>query len=276
MGDRLKQSPSLLYKYLNLKSTMKIKHFFLILLCLSLGLSAGAKNKTKVIAHRGYWKIEGSAQNSIKSLEEADRIKVYGTEFDVHLTADNEAIVFHDNKVNDIKVQEVNYDKLKDIQLANGEKIPTLDQYLQKGKKLKKAKLIFELKSHATPQRDREAAAFILNKIKEYKLQKKTEYIAFSLEAAKEIIRLDKKAKVSYLNGELSPKELKSLGFAGLDYNYNVIKKHPEWVKEAKDLNLTVNVWTVNTAEQMQEMIALGVDYITTDYPELLQQELKK
>ncbi len=276
MGDCLKQSPSLLYKYLNLKSTMKIKNFFLILLCLSLGLSAGAKNKTKVIAHRGYWKIEGSAQNSIKSLEEADRIKVYGSEFDVHLTADNEAIVFHDNKVNDIKVQEVNYDKLKDIQLANGEKIPTLDQYLQKGKKLKKAKLIFELKSHATPQRDREAAAFILNKIKEYKLQKKTEYIAFSLEAAKEIIRLDKKAKVSYLNGELSPKELKSLGFAGLDYNYNVIKKHPEWVKEAKDLDLTVNVWTVNTAELMQEMIALGVDYITTDYPELLQQELKK
>ena len=77
MGDCLKQSPSLLYKYLNLKSTMKIKNFFLILLCLSLGLSAGAKNKTKVIAHRGYWKIEGSAQNSIKSLEEADRIKVY-------------------------------------------------------------------------------------------------------------------------------------------------------------------------------------------------------
>ena len=132
MGDCLKQSPSLLYKYLNLKSTMKIKNFFLILLCLSLGFAAGAKSKTKVIAHRGYWKIEGSAQNSIKSLEEADRIKVYGTEFDVHLTADNEAIVFHDNKVNDIKVQEVNYDKLKDIQLANGEKIPTLDQYLQK------------------------------------------------------------------------------------------------------------------------------------------------
>ena len=106
---------------------MKIKNFFLILLCLSLGFAAGAKSKTKVIAHRGYWKIEGSAQNSIKSLEEADRIKVYGSEFDVHLTADNEAIVFHDNKVNDIKVQEVNYDKLKDIQLANGEKISTLD-----------------------------------------------------------------------------------------------------------------------------------------------------
>lgn len=40
---------------------MKIKNFFLILLCLSLGFAAGAKSKTKVIAHRGYWKIEGSA-----------------------------------------------------------------------------------------------------------------------------------------------------------------------------------------------------------------------
>jgi hypothetical protein len=28
---------------------MKIKNFFLILLCLSLGLSAGAKNKTKAL-----------------------------------------------------------------------------------------------------------------------------------------------------------------------------------------------------------------------------------
>lgn len=61
------------------------------------------------------------------------------------------------------------------------------------------------------------------------------------------MIRLDKKAKVSYLNGELSPKELKELGFSGLDYQYKVMQAHPEWFKEAKELGLTVNVWTVNT-----------------------------
>ncbi|MFQ7039561.1 MAG: hypothetical protein ACLRRG_03105 [Barnesiella sp.] len=34
-----------------------------------------AEAKVKVVAHRGYWNVEGSAQNSIKSLEMADSIK---------------------------------------------------------------------------------------------------------------------------------------------------------------------------------------------------------
>ena len=38
------------------------------------------------------------------------------------------------------------------------------------------------------------------------------------------------------LNGDLSPKQLKELGFARcLDYNYKVMQKHPEWFVEAKD-----------------------------------------
>ena len=35
----------------------------------------------------------------------------------------------------------------------------------------------------------------------------------------------------------------------GLDYSLKVIKKHPEWVKQAHDLGLKVNVWTVNKEE---------------------------
>ena len=30
---------------------------------------------------------------------------------------------------------------------------------------------------------------------------------------------------------------------------------------------MTVNVWTVNTPEKAKEMLRMGVDYITTDYP---------
>ena len=44
---------------------------------------------------------------------------------------------------------------------------------------------------------------------------------------------------------------------------------------EAKEQKKIVNVWTVNKEEIMREMIALGVDYITTDEPVLLQQVLK-
>ena len=63
------------------------------------------------------------------------------------------------------------------------------------------------------------------------------------------------KRQVYYLNGELSPKELKELGAAGLDYHMGVIKKHPEWIKEAHDLGLKVNVWTVDEVEDMKWLI---------------------
>ena len=72
-----------------------LKLSLLFLLCVLMAVPVSAKRKTKVIAHRGYWKTEGSAQNSIRSLERANEIKVYGSEFDVHLTADNVPVVYH-------------------------------------------------------------------------------------------------------------------------------------------------------------------------------------
>ena len=47
---------------------------------------------------------------------------------------------------------------------------------------------------------------------KAYELAKRTDYISFNMDACKEFIRLCPKSEVSYLNGELSPMELKELG----------------------------------------------------------------
>ena len=41
-------------------------------------------------------------------------------------------------------------------------------------------------------------------------------------------------------------------------------------IKEAQALGLTVVVWTVNDDGDMQRMIALGVDGIISDYPDVL------
>jgi glycerophosphoryl diester phosphodiesterase len=232
-------------------------------LCL---LSMTAQDKVQIIAHRGYWQSRGSAQNSIAALEGADRIRVYGSEFDVHLTADNVLVVNHDGTVRDVNIQESPYSAIKDSTLANGEKIPTLREYLEAAKRTN-IRLIFELKPHATPERNREAARLSVELLKEKKLMHRTEFITFNADAGKELIRLAPEADVYYLNGNLSPKELKELGFAGLDYNYDVMRKHPEWFKQAKALGLGVNVWTVNTAERMREMIDAGADFITTDIP---------
>lgn len=56
---------------------MKIKK---ILLTSALVLSTySAIAQTQVIAHRGYWKTDGSAQNSIAALLKADSIGCYGS-----------------------------------------------------------------------------------------------------------------------------------------------------------------------------------------------------
>ena len=43
-------------------------------------------------------------------------------------------------------------------------------------------------------------------------------------------------------------------------------------VDEAHALGLTVVVWTVNTEADMRHMIALGVDGIISDYPDVLRR----
>ena len=65
---------------------MKTRKFFFACACALFALAGQAQ--TQVIAHRGFWKTEGSAQNSITALKKAAEAKVYGSEFDVQLTAD--------------------------------------------------------------------------------------------------------------------------------------------------------------------------------------------
>jgi len=242
----------------------KILYSFLFCFLLSGILLA---QTTRIIAHRGYWKTDGSAQNSIAALKKADDIKVYGSEFDVLLTSDNILVVNHDNSIFGVPIQTTPYAGFEKLRLLNGEKLPTLDEYLEAGKNLD-TKLIFELKPHDTPERNREAARLSVAAVEKLGLADRTEYITFNLDAGKELIRLTKVSPVSYLNGELSPAELKELGFAGLDYHYRVLKNNPEWIKEAHDLGLIVNVWTVNDPEMIADFAKQGVDFITTDIPE--------
>ena len=53
----------------------------------------------------------------------------------------------------------------------------------------------------------------------------------------------------------------------GIDYDVAVLRRHPEWVKQAHDLGMTVNVWTVNKLDDIRYFLSLGVDYVTTNEP---------
>ena len=232
----------------------------------------------KVIAHRGYWTAPESAQNSLASFTKADAVGVYGSEIDVWLTADNKLIVNHDRKYKgtDIDMEKSTAKEITAIVLPNGENIPTFDAYLKLVASKPDTRLILEMKSLSDYNREDLAAEKIVRELKKYKVLERTDIIAFSINACLAFKKLLPDTRIYYLNGDLPPKSIKKLGLAGIDYSMGVLRKHPQWVKEAHELGLEVNVWTVDSEEDMKYFIGLGVDYITPDYPERLQALLKK
>ena len=227
----------------------------------------GIQAQTQVIAHRGFWKTESSAQNSITALEKAAEAQLYGSEFDVLMTSDGTIVVNHDNTIEGMAIPETPFKKLKKLKIKNGEKLPTLKSYLKKGKKLD-IQLILEAKPLPTKEMEDQAIATIVKMVKKMGLEKQVEYISFSLNMCEQLAKLTPESEIAYLNGDIAPAELKKKGINGIDYHLNVIlKKHPEWVEEAHQQGMKVNVWTVNKETDMKKLIDMKVDYITTDQP---------
>lgn len=232
--------------------------------------------QTQVIAHRGFWKTNGSAQNSIAALQKADSIGCYGSEFDVWLAADDQLVVNHDPVYKGKRMEKSPSTALTVLKLDNEESLPTLAKYLQAAKPLH-TNLILELKEHGKPERETKAVEKIIALVKEYGLENRMEYISFSLHAVKEFIRLAPAGTpVFYLNGDLSPKELKEIGGAGPDYHYSVFRRHPEWIGQSHDLGMKVNAWTVNKTNDMKWLIDRKIDFITTNEPVRLKELLEK
>lgn len=253
---------------------MKTIHVLMACACALFTLAGQAQ--TQVIAHRGFWKTEHSAQNSITALNKAAENKLYGSEFDVQLTADGVVIVNHDDTIQGFTIGKTNYDNLKGLQLKNGEILPTLADYLQAGKKQAGIQLILEIKPHKTKEQEDQIAETTVKMVKEYGLEKQVEYISFSMNICEQLTKLTPNSAIAYLKSDVAPKELKAKGINGIDYHYKAIEKHPEWVNEAHELDMKVNVWTVNSLKDIQKMIDLKVDYITTDQPLEVTDLIKK
>ncbi|MFA6677438.1 MAG: glycerophosphodiester phosphodiesterase family protein [Bacteroidales bacterium] len=251
--------------------------FFLMILGIFFFLSCENSPKTQIIAHRGYWNTTGSAQNSIKALEKADSINVYGSEFDINLTSDSVLIVCHGPSQGSIKnVQQVPYSEIAKLQLSNGEAVPTLEDYLNAEEKLKKVRLILEIKSHPTVETENYVVAKAIDMIKDHNLLEKTSFISFSLNVCKEIHKILPNADIQYLGGKFSPSELNEIGITGLDYYIGEFRKHPEWIEEAHELGLTTNAWTVSSREDLLFCINNNINFVTTNDPLLAQELIKK
>lgn len=248
-----------------------MKNFILGLAVLSTVLM---KAQTRIIAHRGYFQSQPpTTENSVKALENAQKLKVYGSEFDVRMTKDGVLVINHDEHHGKMEISETDFKELEKLKLSNGEKLPTFKEYLKQGKKDPSVKLIVEIKPAKSPEKENEIVQKAIKMIKDMKLEEQSEFISFSLNVCKEIKRIEPKFKVQYLNGELSPGQIKKEGLDGMDYHYSIFTKNPTWISEANALGLITNAWTVNDITVYKELKNQGIGFITTNIPDQLKNK---
>ena len=256
---------------------MKRIPFLIALAALSILSSCGGQSPS-IVAHRGFWKCDegGMSQNSIAALRAAQDNSFWGSECDIHLTADGEIIVNHDPTIDGIAIADTTFEALASHLLPNAERRPTLDEYLSQAGKSKTV-LVVEFKSQKSEEAEDELVSKTFARLREHGLYdpRRVAFISFSHHVCLKVAAEAPEFMNQYLNGDMAPEDLHAEGINGIDYHYDVILDHPGWVAEAHALGMDVNVWTVDDPEVAARMIELGVDAITTNEPLEIRKLLK-
>lgn len=226
------------------------------------------------IAHRGA-DGSGTNENSRASLRKALQNNYYGSETDVWMTKDHRLMVNHNPDRSEVIIRNSIYEQCKDLTIGNGEKMPTLDDFLKIMQETNSpTKLIIEIKEASGEYTYNERAAEETVKlVKKYNVQDKVEYISFSWEACLKVHELAPDAKVAFLsskNGKddiKTPSDVAAARLTGIDYSTDLMHANPGWYDQAHKLGLSVNVWTIGTKDAATTERNYGADFITANNP---------
>ena len=210
------------------------------------------RGNVRMIAHRGLSGLE--KENTCSAfVAAANREGYFGIETDVHCTADGHFVIFHDDNtrrvgLDALTIEESSFETLRALQLTDMDgkrgrsdlRIPTLEEYIGICRKYEKISVL-ELKNLFHAADIYKIAAVII-------LRRRFPGVA-----------------AQYLLDDFKPADLDTLRQhnLGLDIRYTALNR--EIVEAVHGIGEEVNCWTVNTPEDGQAMIDLGVDYITTN-----------
>ena len=227
------------------------------------------------IAHRG---ASGTApENTLAAFKKAIQIGVDAVELDLHGTADGEVVVIHDSALDRTTTHcgEVNQATLATIKSADaggwfapefvGEQVPTLGEALDCI--TEKTIAVLEIKDPLIAER-------VVANIRETGTQDRTVIISFHTTVLKTLHLLEPRIPTGWLIGNhnyhASPVELcqqlGELGSSLLNVNHQLITA--EFAYEIRRRGIALWCWTVDDITRMREMKALGVQGITSNYPE--------
>lgn len=242
----------------------------------TVGSVSDPKIKTKVVAHRCYHK--NHPQNSLEAFKATGPLGVWGAEIDVHVTTDDKLVVFHDDVIGGKTIENCTYAELPN---SNGKPLPLFEDFLMSmNADVTELNMVLEIKQGATTETNNRTVDKCMEMIDLYETQNpglkdRIVWISFNYEVCKRIVSKWPGTLVMYLgNPPTSPASCFNDGIRGIDYAGG--STSTAWIKEAHSLGMVVNVWTVNDSMEMMKFIGKGVDYITTDNPDVLKTLIEK
>ena len=229
------------------------------------------KGKTLAIAHRGLSGIE--CENTNAAFVAAGNRSYYGIETDIHRTADGRFVINHDMSLSrvggaNIPVEEVTLATLQNVVLfdKDGSKARSdlrpcsLENYISICKKYEKH-CILELKSDFT---DEETERFI-EIIKALEYIDEVTFISFNYDNLLKVRALLPCQSVQFLFCNITDSIVERLISDRIDVDVSYKALTAEQVERFHDAGLKVNCWTVDSKEDAERLVAMGVDYITTN-----------
>jgi glycerophosphoryl diester phosphodiesterase len=242
--------------------------------------------KIQVVGHRG---ASGHApETTIASYRMALQMGADFVETDVHRSRDGVLVAIHDadvNRTTDGKgfVADLTLAELKAMDAGswfNGifpEKarpeyaelrIPTLQEVLDVVGE-SSAGLYIEIKDPERYQPDLESS--LLSLIHSSQMENRARILSFNARSLRKIKELDNSMPTVFLVAKPDRNPIRAAleiraGELGILYS----QATAALVEEAHGHGLLLSVWTVDQPEDMERMIALGVDNITTNYPDRL------
>lgn len=228
-------------------------------------------------AHRGA--SEYAPENTLSSFYLGLLQGANGIETDVQKTKDGTLVLFHDDTLNRVsnkegKLCDYTWEELKDIEIYGScstefyDRVVTLREFLEKFAQYD-IHFAIELKGADVEKET-------LEMVKEFGIMEKTTFTSFCYEYIKKIKELDPSARVGWLTSSVDDKTIQCL----LEIGGEEIAPRAELVTEElmqkwRKAGLGVRAWGVFNIVLMKKMCALGVDGMTVNFPDKLQEYLQ-
>lgn len=241
----------------------------IILIC-SMSACSDFGSKPLIIGHRGAMGYE--TENTLASVQKALDLGVDMIEIDVFKSKSGEIVVFHDETVDRLAnsggyIEDYTLFEIKQLTLEGGHKIPMLQDVLRL--MAHRIPLNIELKGADTAER--------VHHITSYYCEKEgwdpSQFLisSFNWDELRAYRALDPKARIAVLTegDPLDALEVaRELGAEAINPAYGKIT--PEKAEAIHEAGYKIYVWTVNEPKQFEELRAMGVDGIFTNYPDLM------